>query len=357
MRRTHSAGYDHRVVQLARSLGLPGRGDCLPQLREHALARINQIVGQWPEPILTLDTLLRIVASRLSVCIEYIHADDDVERIARTRAAYALQLAATLRCEFVRGVTQGLLIEHIDPQPGDRRFLVVVDARGERAARAYFTAWHEISHVLTTPPQLEFKLFRRTPLIEDVQKDPVESAVDHVAGAIAFYEPIFGPALASAVQRGAGLTFSAVESARDSVAPTASLHASSIAAVRLRAEPLCFVSAEARLKPAEMRKLRSTQSELGLGLATDVIEPKLRLVSVVANDAARSSGLRFHEHLRVPVRSVLFRVYQELLDGEYEAREDQAWWETSASGPLPRASLRVVSTRRGNFVHALIGVA
>lgn len=354
MRRTSSAGYDHRVVQLARGLGLPGRGDCLPQLRRHALGRIDQIVAQWPEPILSLDTLLQVVASRLSVCLEYIRTDADVARIARTRAAYAFQLAETLRCEFVRGVTQGLLIAHTDPKPGDRRFLVVVDARGDRAVRAFFTAWHEIAHVLTTPAQLEFKLFRRTLPAEDVRKDPVESAVDHVAGTIAFYAPIFGPALERATERSEALTFSAIECARNAVAPSASLYAATTAAVRLRAEPMCFVRAEPKLKPAEVRKLRSTQQELGLGLRAEVIVPRLRLVDVVTNDAARQSGLKLHEHLRVPTSSVLFRVHEEQLDGEYEAHEDQSSWETSADGPLPQANLRVVSSRRGGSVYALI---
>lgn len=353
-RSSGGVGYDYRVVQLARSLGLPGRGDCLPQLRQHALAKIDQIVEQWPEPVQSLDALLPIVAARLSVCIEYIRADADVERIARVRAAYATQLATVLDCEFVRGTSEGLLIEHENPKPGDRRYLVIVDARGERAARAYFTAWHEISHVLTTPPQLEFKLFRRTPNADELQKDPVESAVDHVAGAIAFYEPIFGPALEAAVERESWVNFAAVERARDAVAPGASTYAATMAAVRLRPEALCFVRAEPRLKPAEIRKLRSTQGELGLGLAPEHITPKLRLVDVIMNEEARRSGLRLHEHLRVPATCVIARVHGDHLDGEHYGREDQHAWETSAGGPLPTMPLRVTASHRGGSVYALL---
>jgi hypothetical protein len=353
-RSTRGVGYDYRVVQLARSLGLPGRGDCLPQLRRHALAKIDEIVAQWPDPIPSLDALLQIVAARLSVCLEYIRTDADVERIARARTAYTSQLATVLHCEFVRGTSEGLLIEHEDPKPGDRRYLVVVDARGERAVRAYFTAWHEISHVLTTPPQLEFKLFRRTPAADEVRKDPVESAVDHVAGVIAFYEPIFGPVLESEVEREGYVNFSSVERARDVLAAEASTFAAAMAAVRLRPEPLCFVRAEPRLKPAEIRKLRSTQGELGLGLRSKPITPKLRLVDVVMNDEARRSGLRLHEHLRVPVGSVIARVHRDLSDGEYDAREDQAAWETTSDGSLPPMPLRVTAARRGGSVYALI---
>lgn len=272
----------------------------------------------------------------------------------RARAAYASQLAKVLHCEFVRGTSEGLLIEHESPKAGDRRYLVVVDARGERAARAYFTAWHEISHVLTTPPQLEFKLFRRTPAADEVRKDPLESAVDHVAGVIAFYEPIFGPALAAEIERESWVNFGAVDRARDAVAPGASTYAATMASVRLRSEPLCFVRAEPRFKPAEVRKLRLTQGELGLGLAPERITPKLRLVDVIMNDEARRSGLCLHEHLRVPATCVIARVHGDQLDGEHHAREDQAVWETSRGGPLPSMPLYVTATRRGGSVYALL---
>jgi hypothetical protein len=347
-------GYDHRVVQLAQSLGLPGRGDCLLQLRRHALARIDQFVAQWPEPILSLDALLQIVAARLSVCVEYIRSDADVKRVAQARAAYTSQLAKVLRCEFVRGTSEGLLIGHEDPKPGDRRYLVVVDARGERAARAYFTVWHEISHVITTPPQLAFKLFRRTPTAGEVRKDPVESAVDNVAGAIAFYEPIFGPALRAEVENEGRVTFRAVERARDAVAPGASTYAATMAAVRLCSEALCFVRAEVRLKPAELRRVRSTQGELGLSLPPERVTPKLRLVDVILNEKARRSGLRLHEHLRVPANSVIAAVHKEQLDGEYESHENQGAWETSTVGSLPVMPLHLSATRRGASVYALI---
>jgi hypothetical protein len=345
---------DYRVGKLAKDLGLSTRGDHLGHLTAHAVSKVRQIVDQWPERVESLETLLRIVASRLSVCIEYIRADADVERIARERAAYSPTLGATLNCEFLKGTSEGNLIEHQNPRPGDRRYLAVIDARGSRAIRAYFTAWHEISHVLTTPPQLEFKLFRRTPSAEEIRKDPVESAVDHIAGTIAFYEPIFAPALSAEIARSGQITIEAIQRTRDTVAPSASLYAAIVAAVRLHPEGLCFVRAEKRLKPGEQRKLASTQEELGLGLELEQIVPKLRLVDVILNDGARTCRVRLHEHIRVPMKSVISRIYQEFIITERDGIEDQAWWETTADGPLPSMTLRVTAVRKGESVYGLI---
>lgn len=347
-------GHDTSVQQLARSLGLPGRGDVLPQLRKLAIDRIDRIVSEWAERIPTLDDLLRIVASRLSVCIERITEDRDVARIAQTRSAYVARLGALLRCEFIAGKTEGLLIEHQDPRPGDRRYLVVIDARGERAVRAFFTTWHEVAHVITTPPQLELKLLRRTLNEDGRPKDPTESAVDYVAGAIAFYQPIFGPALNRALRECCGLTFEAVERARHAVAPNASTFAACVAAVRSVEEPACFVRAEARLKPAEQRRLRSAQFTLGAPFEEATPKAKLRLVDVVANDAARSVGLRLHEHLRVPPTSVLSDLQDLGTASERCGSEDQRQWETSAHGSLEPLPLLVNAVRRGTSVYGLI---
>ena len=353
MRASTGIGYDHRVVEMARSLGLPTRGDCLVHLREHAIARVDRIVDEWPEPVGSLGELLTVVAARLSVCIEYVHADSDLSGIARRRSAYALHLDRILNAEFILGTSEGLLIPHQDPQPGDRRFLVIVDARGSRASRAFFTAWHEISHVLTTPPQLELKLYRRSPAAEEVRKDPVESAVDHVAGVIAFYPPVFSPVLDRAVGIEAGVNFRAVERARADVAPDASTYAVALAAVRLRDEPLCFVHAEPRLKPSEIKRLRSPQEHLPL-YSDPVAIPKLRLLGVVMNEHAKRAGLRLHENLRVPASSVMARIERDGLVGEHSAQENQNVWATSGRGPLPPLSFRMSATRRGPSIYGLV---
>ena len=316
------------------------------------MALLERAVAAWPDPIGSLDTLLAIIAARLSVCLVFIRTDEDIERIGLEQAAFAPALVKTLSAEFRNGSTEGLLMEHQDPRPGDRRYLAIIDARGGRAIRAYFTAWHELTHLLVSPSQLEFKLFRRAPSAEQIRKDPIESVVDHIAGLAAFYEPIFGPALRRAIQREGRLTFTAVDQARGAVAPEASLYAAAVAAVRLAPGPACLLSAEMRFKPTELRKLTSPQRELGLG-ATKGSVPKLRVVDVVTNEGAERAGLAFHPHLRVPDRSVLHRVYDADVEGELVADEDQAWWTTSTSGALRALRIRVSAVRRGTRVYGL----
>jgi hypothetical protein len=311
--------------------------------------RVHAVAARYR--VSSLNDLQLLVANHLSVCLEYIRSDEDVERIGRERSTFSPALARVLRAEFLTGDTEGLLLAHPSPGPGALCYLAVIDCRGERALRSYFTVWHELSHLLLLPPQLVFDGFRRSPAPEMRQKDPLESVVDDVAGLVGFFEPLYGPAVDAARLSaaaalgldGAPLTLGAIEEARRQVAPGASFLASAIAAVRRASEPLALVCAKHDWKPTERRQMRHS------GRA---IPPSLRLRDVVCNATARGL-IRLHRHLRVPAESVVSQVFHEM-SSERVGLEDQSWWETSASGALEPLPVRVHAERRGPVVYALV---
>jgi hypothetical protein len=217
---------------------------------------------------------------------------------------------------------------------GSRRYLAIIDARGGRSPRAYFTAWHEIAHLLLCPPrQRVFDGFRCSPNEVQRRKDPLESAVDHIAGLLAFWEPIFKPALLSAA--GHNLTFAAIEAAAEQVAPCASLYAASLAATRVWGDAAVFVTGEEATKTN------------GTGLA-------LRLQTVIPNDPARRLDLNLRRSMRVPTASALWRAFHETPDAECAANEDQALWEVSGRGNLPKLPWAVQAIRRGRALYAIL---
>jgi hypothetical protein len=230
-----------KLRQLARNLHIPDNGDCLRELRDHAIATVRQMLTEWT--VDTIEELRMLVADRLSVKLEFLHTDDDIERIASTYGHVMTHFRRLLRVEFLKSDTEGLLIDNPKPGKGGRDYLAIIDARGPRKMRAYFTAWHELAHLLLYPPrQLVLDGFRRTPAEDAKHKDPVESAVDHIAGLLAFWEPLFVPALRAAAD--GELTFDAIERATIEVAPGASLYAASLAAIRAWPGPAAFLTAE-----------------------------------------------------------------------------------------------------------------
>jgi hypothetical protein len=322
-----------KLRQLARNLHIPESGDSLRELSEHAIASVQKMIAEW-NGIETIEELRFLVADRLSVKLEFLRTDEDVDRIAGEYRHFLTRFRRLLHADFLQGTTEGLLIDNPEPHKGGRRYLAIIDARGSRSARAYFTAWHELAHLLLCPPQqLLLEGFRRTPIAVTKLKDPLESAVDQIAGLLAFWSPIFGPALQEDV--GAQLTFAGIERAAANVAPGASLYAASLAATRLWLKPAVFLTAEMGTKTN------------GTGLA-------LRVQTLIPNGGAGTDDCCLHKNMRVPTKSILSRAFADPFGREWEADENQAEWEVSGQGYLPTRAWRVQAVRRGSAVYGIL---
>lgn len=341
-----------QVAQLAKELGLEGRGDWLRKIQEYAHSKVRDILRSAPVAVLTLDGLFRVLADSLSVKVEYVRSDADLERI-EAEYRFSLAEARKLRHDLNDERTDGLLMRNPDFRRGHREFLAVVDARGANASRAYFTAWHEITHLIVTPPQRAFQgVYRTGPVAR--AKDPEESVVDAVAGELAFYGPIVRPVVIEALENQDRLTFGIIEEIRQRVAPEASLYATGIAVVRLVEIPVSLIQVAPAYKKSEQRRLSSNQQELRLRLEMSEPQPKLRAVDVISSSSARDFGLAIFKNMRVPERSILTRVSDSDEDLELHAIEDQSWWEVGRDERLPPLPVAVSALRRGPFVYGLI---
>jgi hypothetical protein len=339
-----------RVIQLARDLHLDLRGDCAQRITAFALDRVRSLIEGFP--VADLDTMRTLLANRLRAKVEFIHDDADIERIATDHSTFHPHLRRRLREEFITGTTEGITLERDGGDARAFQFLAVVDARGSRAIRAYFTAWHELVHLLIHPPQLAFAGFRRSPPVELIQKDPIESLVDSIAGDVGFFEPIYAPVFREAVVDNGALSFAAMDLARHKGAPSASFYAASLAGIRLTTQPALFVTVDNRLKKSEAREVEGSQLGFPLGLPQP--QRQLRVVAAASTANADAYGFRIFAGMRVPPSSVLTTAFNSPGDVALVADEDQDWWETSRSGALSSLGLRVEAMRRGRYVYGLL---
>lgn len=343
---------DPEVRKLARDLHLPWRGDALRRIRDFAIARVGQTLADSPVPVGDLDTLRAVVANKFRVHLEFLNEDSDVQRVGEKYVDFHRLLPHRLEKEFVRGGTEGITLQREDWDPIQFRYLAVVDARGRRASRAFFTAWHEITHLIIHPEQLPFPGFRRTPNEEEVHRDPIESVVDHVAARIGFYPPLFAPILEDAVRTAGAFSFRALDLARQAATPNPSLHSTALAGIRFTSKPTVFLAADLACRAAEARALRSQQQTFDFAR----VEPKfdLRAVSLATNEAARKSRLAIHRNIRIPPNSVISQAFESSEDQDFRQLENQDWWATSKNGALPELQLQVQAARRGRFVYGLL---
>ena len=333
------------IKRMARELGLGKPRNAEAAIREHCVQEAQKIVKKLGK-IAGLDQFLNIVSSGLGIKFEEIHSDLDLKTISRKYVERGEIAFADLHRQLDEK-TDAILAKLNNRHSWEHKYVAVIDCRGFKKLRAYFSKWHEVGHVLTMSQQTEFQ-FRRTPA---EKKDPEEAIVDRVAGDLAFYSPLFLPELLFIVGDENRLTFEMIERLRKTVCKEASREATIRAAVSRCPHSQLFIIADYGLKKKEERDLRQTT----LSFEDEVsIQPKLRAVAVIGSTAASETGLWIHGNMEVPHESVIYKAYENSSVSEvHTSVENLGWWKHS-KGQLAETEIRVEAKRIGNRVFALI---
>jgi hypothetical protein len=335
---TTSLKRNYKIHALAGDLGVRVSDDPVREILKFCDKRVRRFFRDFPY-CSTLAELLEIVASKLGTKFEEIPSDDDLEEV---RARYLRQGEkgfATLQEELSDRVF-GITFRRTSKKPWELPFVSVIDCRGDKRLRSYYTKWHELGHLLILTDQMRLT-FRRTHFGLD-EKDPEEALVDVIAGAFGFL-----PELVRPLAKGEP-SFEKIEELRMKLCPEASQQASLIGIVRAWPTSCILLQAQLALKRGETRGLAQRSSGFR-------IEPTaaLRAVQISPNDAARTSALMIFPNIRVPERSVIYRVFSEKID-EAEAKENLSWWESSDGTQLPDADVFVQARSAWDGVQALI---
>jgi hypothetical protein len=240
------------VRSLAEDLGL-NPGDGTPASIEASIVEdCRKQVDAWVAQegaIRSIDQLERLVSARLQMVTEEISDDRDFDRLTEIYARQKRDpIFAVLRDHFddTDNPIYGALIRRRKATIQDSdRFVAVVDCRGTKRRRGFFTRWHEIAHRLTThserrieqhvaPELLAIPVFRQ-------EDDPIERLMDDIAGELGFYHRLFLPALELLTHRDRGVTWQTIDSLRDHHFPAASFHATLTSAVLRSTRPLAFL--------------------------------------------------------------------------------------------------------------------
>jgi hypothetical protein len=278
-----------------------------------------------------------------------INEDEDISSLQDSYIREGELAFAKLEAEFSDTSTDALLIQLNNNKSW--KYAAVIDCRGPKKYKAYFSKWHEVAHVLTEPRQAV--LFHRS---RAERKDPEEILVDRVASDFAFYQPLFLPELLARTKGANRLTFEVIEDVRAVVCAGASREATIRAAVARAPFPQFMIIADYGLKKKEQRTAE-VFIEMGLYSENETpFERKLRAIQVAGNDLAKKLNLQIHRNMEVPDKSVISTVYNhESLDGEsLVGQENLDWWKHSSGDHLRSASVTVEARKIGRRVFALI---
>ena len=122
--------------------------------------------------------MLELVTAKVQTCFRIVNNDHEMislrdEYLRRGEAAFANLPQELGPDEF--GITLSLQ----ERQAWELPFVSIIDYRGEKIWRGYFTKWHELAHLLTLTSQTRLA-FKRTHRAE-IDISPEESLMDIIA--------------------------------------------------------------------------------------------------------------------------------------------------------------------------------
>jgi hypothetical protein len=314
------------ILELAEKLGV-GAAAPIENILGYCRRRIDGWVGE-AGGVMGIDALEALVTQRLQMVLEEIRTDEDWDRLkdvyARGKKEYVF---GGMRSKFDDddNLTYGALVQRRNAGPSDPdRFVAVIDCRGNKLARRFFTRWHEIAHRLTTHADMLEPVYRS-------EHDPIERMMDEIAGHVGFYEPLFQPAYRQASEGKPLLTFGTVEAIIRGAFPTASFQATLFACARRMTTPVVYLEAALAHKK-EMKRLLQTPSMFG-----DDPLGELRAVKVIPNKAAQQDGFTIPTNMRVPAVSVIHRLFDAEPLTTANGNEEMNQWETRGKALEDRA--------------------
>lgn len=339
------------IYQIGKELGIKPSSNIEEKIRELCVQKVEEFWQDFVEKdggsVSSLDKLLSVVATKLGVKFEEIHSEADLRKIKETY----LEKREFSVLEFIEDFdddTDAVLVELKNVQPWEPKNNAIIDCRGSKFFRAYFSKWHEIAHELTRSPQRSLP-FRRT---RAAKKNPEEILMDKIAGDLGFYSPLFLPEVRARTNASRKLSFNTVEELRREVCPNASFEATLRAAVDKVSFPCIFLIAGFGLKKSEERELYSNQVSLFPEDKKDFKE-KFRALRVQSNLYAKREVQLFN-NMEVPESSILKYAYDNEPSGEiFTNVENLNWWKSS-KGTLGNLKVHIEAKKIRDKVWAII---
>lgn len=326
-----------KIWKLAKDLGIKVSANPVSDILGFCEKKVKKFLKKYSDCV-TLYDFLDWVAGRLGTSFEDVHSDDDLNQIKSKYVQMGEKIFASLETWLSSDVC-GITIKRSNPEPWEGQYVSIIDCRGMKSKKAYYTKWHELAHLLILTDQMRL-CFKRTLHLPD--KDPEEVLVDIIAGKFGFYPPLIHPHICNEI------SFEEIEKLRCSLCPDASYQSSFIGFVKAWTQPCIMVLCQPALKRSQQRQLNQQ-----LFSFDSPPIPELRAVKVTSNEAAKEIRLSIHENMRVPKRSIIYSVHDHEIDYG-EAEEDLSWWETSDGSVLTKRRVLVKARWYWNDVYAII---
>lgn len=234
------------IIAMANGLKLVP-GDPVPEILRYCKNRIRGWLLEHSR-IRTISDLEQIVCEELNLTIHEIWSDGDLEKLVRDYVEEGDTGFSLLRADMDEN-TYATLMRRRKANPClPTAYVAIIDCRGEKRHRKFFSRWHEIAHLLTLYTQLDLPFHRST-----TEKNATEKMMDLIAGEVGFLEELFRPLLEAELEEMKRLTFAGVDRVRSAFCSDASFQATLHACVNNTQKPMVLLELGLAFKQCELR--------------------------------------------------------------------------------------------------------
>ncbi len=332
-----------QVWALARDLGIKRPQDAVDAIVELCRKKAAQSLAPLDIRRLKdcpdLSTLLDCVTNLVGTTFREIRSDEELQDLRTEFLQRGETGFATIEAELTDDVF-AISYRRINRKPHESAYVSVIDCRGDKGTRVYFSKWHELAHLLTVTDQMRLRFMRTHSRLNTDNAE--EALMDVIAGELGFADEVVRSHASGPV------SFDGLEQLRMQLCPEASWQASARGFISAWPTPSLYVIAAPGLKADEQRSL----NQFGFGF-TDPPTPQLRVQQVAFNEIGRAAGLYIPRNMRVPETSAI-RCAFETRAPVTGAVEDLSWWGTSEGKYLETFPVKVEARPYFEGVHALI---
>lgn len=323
---------DSDVQAIARGLGIVRQTGLAEAIRDATVGKVEAVLDKLKYEPRSISELREVVHHDSGLRVVRIESDEDLEAAQKEYARELRGLPKQLAFEFAQD-TEALVVRR--PQRdslSNSKFIALVDARGERANRAWFGEWHEATHTLVPDPANHLVL-RRTRLD---RPEPVEQVIDLTAASIGFWSPIVKPVFLAQLASGVDI-LEALDRTRVEVASDASRDATFRTLSNFVSTPVIILWVDYGCRVGDMRPIGASGSSYAL-----------RAKRVSRNEAAVGRGLNVPVNFRIPTDSIIAQAASLSWSTPLSEEDDLSRWKDSTGRSLRRGPVKV--TARGQWV-------
>src|SRR5260370_23380144 len=140
-------GQSPRLFTLVRDLGLKPSDNLVRDILRFCDRRIGNLVADFSDRR-NPSAVLEWLASKLGTRFEMTWNDGDLMDLQEKHVALGEVGFVDLFNELSDDVF-GITVRRHKQQPHEPPFVSVIDCRGDKGSRRYFTKWHEVAHLIT----------------------------------------------------------------------------------------------------------------------------------------------------------------------------------------------------------------